>query len=67
MSLMPIEHVPDWEKRLARQDAFWAGQIIDRPVVTFGLPKKQPDPAIQRFQSASVLLFGNRAGPVAGH
>ena len=48
MSLMPIEHVPDWEKRLARQDAFWAGQIIDRPVVTFGLPKKQPDPAFPK-------------------
>jgi len=41
--LMPIEHVPDWEKRLARQDAFWQCEIIDRPVVNIWLSKSNPD------------------------
>jgi len=41
--LMPIEHVPDWERRLARQDAFWQCEIIDRPVVNIWLPKTNPD------------------------
>jgi len=40
---MPIEHIPDWEQRLARVDAFWANEIIDRPVVLMHLP--QPNPA----------------------
>jgi len=40
--LMPIDHVPDWEKRLQRQDAFWEGEIIDRPVVCISLPKPRP-------------------------
>jgi len=35
--LMPIERIGDWEMRLARQDAFWAGEIIDRPVVNITL------------------------------
>jgi len=39
---MPIEHVPDWEKRLARQDAFWQREIIDRPVVNIWLAKPNP-------------------------
>jgi hypothetical protein len=43
MDLMPIEHLPDWEKRLERQDAFWVGEIIDRPVVNITLPKDNPD------------------------
>ncbi len=30
---MPIDYLEDWEKRLDRQDAFWAGEVIDRPVV----------------------------------
>ena len=33
MNLMPIENIDDWEMRIARQDAFWYGEIIDRPVV----------------------------------
>lgn len=41
--VMPIEHIPDWEKRLARQDAFWAREIIARPVVVMSLPKPNPD------------------------
>ncbi|HOZ48479.1 MAG TPA: hypothetical protein PLO37_19860 [Candidatus Hydrogenedentes bacterium] len=39
MPLMPIEAVPDWPQRLARQDAFWHGAVIDRPVVVMTLPK----------------------------
>lgn len=41
--VMPIEHIPDWEQRLARQDAFWHREIIDRPVVLFTF--SQPNPA----------------------
>lgn len=41
--LMPIEHIPDWEQRLARQDAFWQCEIIDRPVVNMWLPKPNPE------------------------
>jgi len=38
--LMPIECLPDWEQRLARQDAFWQNEIIDRPVVHITLHKE---------------------------
>ena len=41
MNFMPIEHIPDWEKRLERQNAFWHGAIIDRPVVCITVPKKK--------------------------
>ncbi len=41
MGLMPIETIPDWEKRLARQDAFWDREIIDRPVVVMYAPRKE--------------------------
>jgi hypothetical protein len=37
--MMPIEFVEDWDKRLARQDAFWDREVIDRPVVVITLPK----------------------------
>jgi hypothetical protein len=40
---MPIENIPDWERRLARQDAFWAREVIDRPVVTFTLRRPNPE------------------------
>jgi hypothetical protein len=39
---MPISHIDDWEERLARQDAFWYGEIIDRPVVALTLPSRKP-------------------------
>ncbi len=42
--LMPIEHIEDWEQRIARQDAFWRREIIDRPVVIASMGKAQPDP-----------------------
>lgn len=41
--LMPIEQIPDWDMRLARQDAFWHGDIIDRPAINITL--SQPNPA----------------------
>jgi hypothetical protein len=41
--LMPIERIPDWERRLARQDAFWFGEIIDRPPVSMALSKPAPE------------------------
>ncbi len=39
---MPIYNLPDWEQRLARQDAFWDCAVIDRPVVAMTFPKAQP-------------------------
>lgn len=38
--IMPIDYLPDWEQRLARQDAFWSCAIIDRPVVVATLGKE---------------------------
>lgn len=37
--MMPIDNIPDWEKRIARQDAFWDMQVIDRPVVQMAVAK----------------------------
>lgn len=36
---MPIENIDDWEMRIARQDAFWYGEIIDRPVVNMAISR----------------------------
>lgn len=41
--LMPIENIDDWEKRIARQDAFWNREIIDRPVVAAYVHSPNPD------------------------
>ncbi len=40
---MPIESIPDWEMRIARHDACWEGEIIDRPVVWVVLDKLHPE------------------------
>jgi hypothetical protein len=40
--MMPIDSIPDWEQRIARQDAFWARAILDRPVVCMQTPKAHP-------------------------
>lgn len=40
--VMPMDHIPDWERRLARQDAFWYRAILDRPVVIVQWPKERP-------------------------
>ncbi len=42
LNLMPIEGMDDWEKRLARQDAFWDCAVLDRPVVFLQWPKSSP-------------------------
>ncbi len=50
--LMPIERIPDWERRLARQDAFWECAVIDRPVVSmvyFGSEMPAPWPADREY------------------
>jgi hypothetical protein len=36
--IMPIDNIPDWEQRIARQDAFWHGETIDRPVTCIIMP-----------------------------
>ncbi len=43
MDVMPIERIPDWEKRLERQDAFWHNEVLDRPVVHITLPQENED------------------------
>jgi len=40
--MMPIDRIPDWEQRIARQDAFWDRAILDRPVVSMQWPKVPP-------------------------
>ena len=42
-SIIPLEGVPDWEQRLARQDAFWDCAVLDRPVVLMTCPKSPPE------------------------
>jgi hypothetical protein len=51
---MPIERIPDWEQRLARQDAFWACEIVDRPVCCIMLPKETPEAAYPKSDHATV-------------
>lgn len=41
--IMPITHIDDWERRLARQDAFWCGAVLDRPVAAMQWPKHPPE------------------------
>ena len=41
--MMPIEHIQDWEQRMARQDAFFNCEIIDRPVVCMAHRRPNPD------------------------
>ncbi|MBS3762355.1 MAG: hypothetical protein KGZ25_03515 [Planctomycetes bacterium] len=43
MNLMPIERIPDWEKRIERQDAFWEMEIIDRPVANITIGEENTD------------------------
>jgi len=38
---MPIADIPDWKERIARHDAFWRREIIDRPVICITIPKPQ--------------------------
>lgn len=45
--IMPIAALPDWEMRIARQDACWERAIIDRPVVAMTVPKEPPEYAIR--------------------
>jgi hypothetical protein len=42
-SVMPIERIPDWEQRLARVDACWENEILDRAVVNIRF--SEPNPA----------------------
>ena len=58
--LMPIDHIPDWERRLARVDACWQGEILDRPVVVMHLPRANPDypwPAEKKHASVRDRWF----------
>lgn len=52
--LMPLERIDDWEQRIARQDAFWDRQVLDRPVVVMTLPARraeQPPPVARSYAS----------------
>ncbi len=41
--VMPLESIEDWEMRIARQDAWWDRQVIDRPPCVITLPKNPPE------------------------
>jgi len=40
--MMHLDAIPDLEERVARQDAFWDCEVIDRPVVSIVVPKSPP-------------------------
>ncbi len=40
--VMPIQGLDDWDRRLARHDAFWDRACIDRPVAVIRIPKTCP-------------------------
>ncbi len=42
--IMPIDTIDDWDKRIARHDACFKGEIIDRPVVCISIPKENRTP-----------------------
>ena len=44
--LMPIDAIPDWERRIARQDACWEREILDRPVCAITVPREPPVRAV---------------------
>ena len=52
---MPIERIPDWEKRLARQDAFWKREILDRPVVQMAIWTPNPDHPMPKDKTHATL------------
>ena len=54
---MHIDDILDLEERLARQDAFWDCQIIDRPVVSIVFPKV---PAVQPYPVSSHATIRDR-------
>jgi len=57
---MPIAHMPDWDKRLARTDAFWHREVLDRPVVCMTFPKAAPSvprPAPKTYVSQRERWF----------
>ena len=51
---MPIDDIPDWERRIARQDAFWQCAILDRPVVNITI-QKQPRPVTPPVSAHATL------------
>lgn len=53
--IMPVESIPDWEMRIARQDACWEREIIDRPVVAITVPKNPPECALPAERSYPSL------------
>ena len=53
MDVMGIDGIDDWEQRIARQDAFWEGEIIDRPCVNLVFNKKDPASLMPKKDHAS--------------
>ena len=42
-TIMPIDHIPDWQSRLDRQDAFWRNAVLDRPVCVMTVHQPNAD------------------------
>jgi hypothetical protein len=54
MEIMPIEYLDDWETRLQRQDAFWHGEVIGRPVTHIQIARGNsafPRPEPRQYQN----------------
>ena len=54
--IMPIDNIPDWEKRIERTDAFWDREIIDRPMASMVFRKndsRHPRPKPKSYPSLS--------------
>jgi hypothetical protein len=43
---MQLEHKPDFDKVLARFEAWWACELVDRPLVTMSVKPPKPGPAL---------------------
>ena len=53
MNVMGIDGIDDFEKRIERQDAFWEGEIIDRPCVNLVFDRQDPSAVMPKKDHAS--------------
>ncbi|MHB1456099.1 MAG: trimethylamine corrinoid protein 2 [Armatimonadota bacterium] len=53
--MMYIDRIPDWEQRIARADAFWNREIIDRPFVCLTTPNRDSGYAMPAAKSHATL------------
>ena len=54
VDIMGIDYLDDYEMRMKRQDAFWSGAVIDRPVVHMTLPSLTPGSPMPEKKFATI-------------